>query len=111
MKKRGTAMLVQQPPQVTGLGARVALLERNTRLTVPLRHTFVQRPQGEHPRHGPLKTFVTCGDLRALRAYLITVAASGAERDGDGWVTEFDSLVWARLLDAEQSATQASARA
>jgi predicted transcriptional regulator len=104
-----TSKLLQQKPEVTGRDARTQLLDRNKRPIVPLRHTFVQRPQGESPRHGPLKTFVNNGDLRGLRAYLTIVGASGAQRDGR-WATRLDSLVWARLFDAEATATQLAAR-
>jgi hypothetical protein len=70
----------------------------------------VQAPRGSETRPGPLKVFVSNGDLRGLRAYLITVAATSASND-DGWSTTLDSLVWARLLDAEvTTATHAGAR-
>ncbi|HET6706349.1 hypothetical protein [Amycolatopsis sp.] len=105
-KKSGTLRL---KPEATGLDARVRLLDRNKRPIVPLRHAFVQRPQGHFPRHGPLKTFVRNGDLRGLRAYLTIVGASGGTRDG-AWTTQLDSLVWARLFDAEATATQLAAR-
>lgn len=87
-----------QPPEVSGEDTRSALLERAIRSTVPIRRVFVQWPPGHKPRHGPLKSFVSSGDLRALRAYLITVAANSQE-NSDGWTTELDSLVWARLFD------------
>lgn len=111
MTRRTNATTVRRPPTVTGHDARVELINRNIRATVPVRKAFVQRPPGETPRKGPLATFVTNGDLRGLRAYLIIVAASGAsdEKRG-GWVTELDSLVWGRLFDAEETATQQAAR-
>ncbi|WP_092978087.1 hypothetical protein [Actinopolyspora lacussalsi] len=96
---------------VTGHDARVKLLERNKRPAVPLRHTFVQRPSEETPRHGPLCEFVRNGDLRGLRAYLVVVAASGGERAEDGWTTELDSMVWARLFDTDQHTGPRGARA
>jgi hypothetical protein len=97
-------------PIVTGKDARAELLARAIRLTVPIRKTFVQAPRGSETRTGPLKAFVSNGDLRGLRAYLITVAATSASNE-DGWSTTLDSLVWSRLLDAEETtATQAGAR-
>ena len=97
-------------PVATGKDARAELLVRAVRPTVPLRKTFVQAPRGSETRPGPLRTFVSNGDRRGLRAYLITVAATSASNE-DGWSTTLDSLVWARLLDAEETtATQAGAR-
>jgi hypothetical protein len=97
-------------PVVTGRDARADLLARAVRPTVPLRKTFVQAGRGGESRRGPLQTFVSNGDLRGLRAYLIVVAATSASNE-DGWSTTLDSLVWARLLDAEESAaTPAGAR-
>ncbi len=49
------------------------------------------------------------GDLRGLRAYLITVAAT-SQANKDGWTTTFDSAVWARLLDIDQTASPSAAR-
>jgi len=86
-------------PEITGEATRAALLDRAIRSTVPLRRVFVQRPPGSDPRHGPLKDFVANGDQRGARAYLITVAAN-SQQNSDGWTTELDSLVWARLFDA-----------
>lgn len=98
-----------QRPIVTGKDAREELLRRATRRTVPLRKTFVQALPGSKSRRGPLHTFVVNSDLRGLRAYLIVVAATSAANE-DGWSTTLDSLVWARLLDAEETTTQAAAR-
>lgn len=96
-------------PVATGRDARVDLLARAVRPTVPLRKTFVQALPGGESRRGPLQTFVSNGDLRGLRAYLIVAAATSASNE-DGWATTLDSLVWARLLDAEDTATPAGAR-
>jgi hypothetical protein len=96
-------------PVVTGRDARAELLRRAVRPTVPLRKTFVQALPGGESRRGPLQTFVVNGDLRGLRAYLMVVAATSASNE-DGWSTTLDSLVWARLLDAEETATPAGAR-
>ncbi|MFI7438209.1 hypothetical protein [Micromonospora haikouensis] len=76
---------------------------------MPLRKVFVQKPKGSTPRHSVLASFVTTGDLRGLRAYLIILAASSAQNE-QGWVTELDSLVWARLFDTDQHAVPAAAR-
>jgi hypothetical protein len=76
---------------------------------VPLRKTFVQRPRSESPRHGPLHDFVRRGDLRGLQVYLLIVAATSSE-NADGWTTTLDSAVWARLFDAQLTATDQAAR-
>lgn len=110
MNRKKSPTEVRRPPTITGQLARAHLLKRNVRQTVPLRSTFVQRPRGVEPRHGPLREFVRNGDLRGLRAYLTVVAASGGQRPEDGWTTVLDSLVWARLFDAEQGNSSASAR-
>jgi hypothetical protein len=109
MKRPQTVQLSQQQPKPTGDETRVHLLERAHRPTVPIRKTFVQKPPGANPRHGPLSSFVRGGDLRGLRAYLITIAATSAEND-DGWTTEFDSAVWGRLFDAHLYASDQAAR-
>jgi hypothetical protein len=97
-------------PVVTGRDARADLLARAVRSTVPLRKAFVQAPRGGGSRRGPLHAFVSNGDLRGLRGYLIVVAATSSANE-DGWTTTLDSLVWARLLDAEETAaTLAGAR-
>lgn len=99
-----------EKPVVTGEATRTALLKRAIRSTVPLRRVFVQRPPGEGSRHGPLKEFIANGDERGARAYLITVAANSQVNE-DGWTTELDSLVWARLFDAHLfTATEQGAR-
>ena len=94
---------------VTGRQARTALLKRAKRSNVPLRRDFVQLSDKSKTRTSVLAEFVKAGRLRALRAYLVVLAASSAE-DERGWYTEFDSMVWARLFDAHESATTASAR-
>jgi hypothetical protein len=93
----------------TGRQARAALLKRAKRSNVPLRRDFVQLSDKNETRTSVLAAFVKAGRLRALRAYLIVLAASSFE-DERGWYTEFDSMVWARLFDAHEGATTASAR-
>ncbi len=110
MKQPNSPTPIRQPPEVTGGDARATLLHRaRDRTTVPLRKAFVQKPPGSECRHGPLKEFVANGDLRGLRAYLIVVAGTSHENP-DGWTTTFDSAVWARLMDIDQTATAPAAR-
>lgn len=93
----------------TGRQARTALLKRAKRSNVPLRRDFVQLSDKNENRSSVLATFVKAGRLRALRAYLIVLAASSSE-DERGRYTEEDSRVWARLFDAHEDATTPSAR-
>lgn len=67
-------------------------------------------PRSNGPEHAQRCASATAAESEGLRAYPIMVAASGAEHENNGWATEFDSLVCARLLDAELGATPASAR-
>lgn len=100
-----------QPPEVTGRDTRTAMLERATRKHVPVRKDFVQAPPGGASRHGPLKEFVTKGDLRGLRAFLIVLACCSAPNAKTGvYDTTHDSAVWARLLDTNVAATEQAAR-
>lgn len=100
----------KRPAPVTGGQTRTALLTRARRDAVPLRKVFVQLPQASETRPGPLAPFITAGDLRGLRAYLIIVAASSNTTEQGTWTTELDSLVWARLFDAHTGAEYAAAR-
>ncbi|MFC5667637.1 hypothetical protein ACFP3U_32300 [Kitasatospora misakiensis] len=109
MKRTTTADRGVQQPEVSGQETRTALLERAKRKAAPYRKTFVQAHRGGESRHGPLKRFVTNGNLRALKAYLITVAACSSENE-DGWTTTLDSMVWARLFDTTLTTTDQSAR-
>lgn len=100
----------KRPAPVTGGQTRSALLTRAKRAAVPLRKVFVQLPQSAETRPGLLAPFITAGDLRGLRAYLMILAASSATNDQGTWTTELDSLVWARLFDAHTGAEYAAAR-
>ncbi|MGW2725382.1 hypothetical protein [Streptomyces sp. NPDC001492] len=109
MKSTATVAADVQPPKITGRETRAAMLKRAVRRHVPLRKAFIQAPPGSASRHGPLKEFVTNGDLRGLRAFLMVVACCSAPND-DGWTTTHDSAVWARLLDTDVAATDQAAR-
>lgn len=63
----------------TGRQARAALLKRAKRSNVPLRRDFVQLSDKNKTRTSVLAEFVKDGRLRALRAYLIVLAASSSE--------------------------------
>jgi hypothetical protein len=111
MSEAATSTAIRQElPRVTGMETRAHLLTtRAVRPSVPIRKTFVQKHKGANPRHGPLRDFVATGDLRGLRAYLIALGATSAENT-DGWTTTHESIVWARLFDADKYANPQSAR-
>ncbi|MFE9333196.1 hypothetical protein [Streptomyces sp. NPDC006925] len=108
MKTTPLAKQDMQMMKASGRDDRAAILKRSIRANVPLRKTFVQAPRGSATRHGPLSEFVTGRDLRALKAYLMIVAA--CSNGTDGWSTRHDSAVWARLMDIQETATDQSAR-
>ncbi|MFE4915516.1 hypothetical protein ACFRCX_28850 [Streptomyces sp. NPDC056652] len=108
MKTTASAKRDMQTIKASGRDDRTAILKRSIRANVPLRKTFVQAPRGSATRHGPLSEFVTGRDLRALKAYLMIVAACSSGTDG--WSTRHDSAVWARLMDIHETATDQSAR-
>ncbi|MFJ6943151.1 hypothetical protein ACISU4_00525 [Streptomyces wuyuanensis] len=109
MKQTDVGTSDVQPPEITGHDTRTDMLRRAVRKTVPLRKAFVQAPRGSAVRHGPLKTFANNGDVRGLRAYLMTVAACSKDNE-DGWTTTLDSAVWARMFDTHLGANPQSAR-
>ena len=131
LKRRRTSLLIELPYQLcSGLldchetvaqarrkhprrssraGTRGRTPRRARRPTVPIRKTFVQAPPGQTPRHGPLKAFVSAGDLRGLRAYLVVAAANSAE-NSDGWRTTLDFGHIDTCFDADLSATSPAAR-
>ncbi|MFI5534538.1 hypothetical protein ACIA8O_38985 [Kitasatospora sp. NPDC051853] len=100
---------ISQKPVATPAETREALLERAKRDFAPIRRAFVQKKRGEADRSGPLAEFVTNGDLRGLRAYLVIIAATSAET-AEGWSTSHSGGVWARAFGTTENATPASAR-
>ncbi|MFI5895414.1 hypothetical protein ACIA5D_35490 [Actinoplanes sp. NPDC051513] len=108
-KKSPTFPLLRKPDTPTPRETRAALFGRAKRPAVPLRKIFVQKRMEEPDRTSVLAPFVTAGDLRGLRAYLMILAAS-ANTDDNGWHTKLDSLVWARLFGTTDHATDAAAR-
>jgi hypothetical protein len=84
------------------------LLTKSNRPFIPIRRTFIQRPPGQVPRHGPLLEFVTRRNIRALLAYLMIVAGISAEQ-ASGWTLTLPSGAWARLMDTTKTASQESA--
>ena len=83
-----------------------ALIARAKREETPLLKAFVQNPDRSlSSRAAPLSDFVHRGDLRALKALLLshTIISNG---DGNnGWSTTLPLGVWARALGATETAT------
>lgn len=84
----------------------IDLLDQSGRGIVPIRKSFVQ--QGERGKRvpGPLATFVSAHDERALDAYLFVHALASAEP----WNCDYPAGMWVRALDLTESAKPASAR-
>jgi hypothetical protein len=82
------------------------LLTQSGRGIVPIRKGFVQQGRGKDTRPGPLASFVTAHDTRALDAYLFVHALASAEP----WNCDYPAGTWVRALDLGSSATPASAR-
>jgi hypothetical protein len=82
------------------------LLAQSGRGIVPIRKSFVQQGRGKDTRPGPLASFVTAHDARALDAYLFVHALASAEP----WNCDYPAGTWVRALGLGSSATPASAR-
>lgn len=82
------------------------LLTQSARGIVPIRRSFVQQGRGKDTRPGPLASFVTAHDARALDAYLFVHALASAEP----WNCDYPAGTWVRALGLGSSATPASAR-
>ena len=101
---------IPQKPVATPAETREALLERAVRDFAPIRRAFVQKKRDEAERASQLAEFVTNGDVRGLRAYLIIVAVTSAETAASGWSTTLPGQAWARAFGTTENATPASAR-
>lgn len=92
---------------------RKAILDRSNRTIVPIRKTFVQTPRGlvVDAKHlaGPLAWFVTTRNARALKAYLMILAATSSGSGADGWSTTHPIRVWARAFGMTETAEESSA--
>lgn len=92
---------------------RTAILKRSIRPFVPIRKTFVQTPrdiaQDATDLSGPLSWFVTSRNARALKAYLMVMAATSSGRGSDGWSTTHPIKVWARAFGTTETAEESAA--
>jgi hypothetical protein len=82
------------------------LLSQSARGIVPIRKSFVQQGRGKDTRPGPLASFVTAHDARALDAYLFVHALASAEP----WNCDYPAGTWVRALGLGAGAEAASAR-
>lgn len=82
------------------------LLQQSGRRIVPIRKAFVQQGRGRETKPGPLASFLTAHDGRALDAYLLVHAIASAEP----WNCDYPSGTWVRALGLEADAKPASAR-
>jgi hypothetical protein len=82
------------------------LLVQSARGIVPIRKSFVQQGRGKATKPGPLASFVTAHDARALDAYLFVHALASAEP----WNCDYPAGMWVRALGLSSSAAPASAR-
>jgi hypothetical protein len=82
------------------------LLAKSGRGIVPIRNGFVQQGRGRSAGPGPLASFVTAHDMRALDAYLFLHALASAEP----WNCDYPAGTWVRALGLGSNATPVSAR-
>jgi len=82
------------------------LLTQCARGIVPIRKSFVQQGRGKDTKPGPLASFVTAHDTRALDTYLFVHALASAEP----WNCDYPAGTWVRALGLGNGATPASAR-
>lgn len=97
------------PPPVSRYETLIDLLTQAKRDSVPIRTTFVQQGKGKYTKPGPLASFVSKHDERALDTYLFAHALASAEP----WNCDYPSSTWIRALglgdDAEPASAQAAA--
>jgi len=75
----------EQPNAATPHDTRLHYLKRADRSVAPIRRSFIQKPPGCTPRHGPLAEFVHTGNKRALNAYLFMMGITSSDLGGEGW--------------------------
>jgi hypothetical protein len=106
-ERRGRTVTGPEPPApLTQQETIEDLLERSGRGFVPIRKSFVQQGRGKQTQAGPLASFVTGHDERALDMYLLAHAIASK----DPWDCDFPSDMWVRALDLGSTATPAAAR-
>lgn len=76
------------------------------REATPIRIDFAQRRAGSAKVPGPLANFVSSGDLRGLRLYLLALVRATRK---EPWNVRFPSAVWARALGIDLPTTKTAA--
>jgi hypothetical protein len=94
------------PPPLSQRETIEDLLAQSAWEIVPIRKSFVQQGRGKNTSPGPLASFVTAHDTRALDAYLFIHALASAAP----WNCDYPSGTWVRALGLGSSAAPASAR-
>lgn len=74
--------------------------------STPIRIDFAQRRSGSTKVPGPLSEFVSGGDLRGLRLYLLALVRATRK---EPWNVRFPSAVWARALGIDLPTTKTAA--
>ena len=103
---RAVSETVGPPAPLTQRETVEDLLAQSARGIVPIRKSFVQQGRGKDTRPGPLASFVTAHDARALDAYLFVHALASAEP----WNCDYPAGTWVRALGLGAGAEAASAR-
>ncbi|NKR41616.1 hypothetical protein [Prescottella equi] len=114
--ERSTGAADDDLPMVTNHETRMALLDRSNRAFAVVPKVFVQKPRPPRAprdldRSGLLSEFVTNGDLRGLRAFLLLCAFISSGDADDGWSATHPIRVWARAFDTTATAELRSASA
>lgn len=79
-----------------------AILENANRPFVPISKSFIQQPRGSKERSSVLSQFVTNGDLRGLKAYLLIAASASSPDTENEWYTSLPLQTWLVPLDARK---------
>ena len=81
-----------------------AILENANRPFVPISKSFIQQPRGSKERSSVLSQFVTNGDLRGLKAYLLIAASASSPDTENEWYTSLPLQTWARAFGCSETA-------
>ncbi len=94
------------PPPLSQQETLIDMLKQSGRGIVPIRKTFVQQGERGNRVPGPLASFISTHDQRALDAYLFVHALASAEP----WNCDYPAGMWVRALGLADAAEPASAR-
>ncbi|MEK7423225.1 MAG: hypothetical protein AAB131_05225 [Actinomycetota bacterium] len=105
-KEKAVSRSTAAPSPLGQLETLIDMLKQSGRGIVPIRKTFVQQGERGNRVPGPLATFVSTHDQRALDAYLFVHALASAEP----WNCDYPAGMWVRALGLADAAEPASAR-